>query len=260
MRIDLPMLSIVVRGALTLLLIGWHCPQPAIAGESEKHTARRDHLPQITRSQRTVEAWAVLVDERLLRPPGEAIGTPALRFLEARLAEIKVVVPKRPLEELQKVTIVLDQDHGRLTSMQYHPSADWLTDHGYAKELAKCVHLPRAADLATRRNINEQPWVILHELAHAYHDQVLSFDEPRIREAYRRFRESGHGDSVLLYNGQRIKHYALTDHKEFFAEMTEAFFGVNDFYPFNRAELQEAEPEIYTLLAEIWKDEETAAR
>ena len=30
--------------------------------------------------------------------------------------------------------------------------------------------------------------------------------------------------------------------------MTEAFFGVNDFYPFNRAELQQAEPEIFALL------------
>ncbi len=24
------------------------------------------------------------------------------------------------------------------------------------------------------------PWVILHELTHAYHDQILGFDEPRI--------------------------------------------------------------------------------
>jgi hypothetical protein len=38
---------------------------------------------------------------------------------------------------------------------------------------------------------------------------------------------------------------------EFFAEMTEAYFGVNDFFPFNRAELKEAEPEIYRLMVEI---------
>jgi hypothetical protein len=34
--------------------------------------------------------------------------------------------------------------------------------------------------------------------------------------------------------------------------MTEAFLGVNDFYPFVRGELKEAEPGIYDLLAEIW--------
>jgi len=40
---------------------------------------------------------------------------------------------------------------------------------------------------------------------------------------------------------------------EFFAEMTEAYFGVNDFFPFNRAELKEAEPEILALLSNIWE-------
>ena len=86
------------------------------------------------------------------------------------------------LKKLQAVVIVLDLSHGNLGSMQYHPSAGWLKNNGYSTDLEKCVHIPRAADLATKRNINEQPWVILHELAHAYHDQVLGFDEPRIRE------------------------------------------------------------------------------
>lgn len=40
---------------------------------------------------------------------------------------------------------------------------------------------------------------------------------------------------------------------EFFAEMTEVYIGVNDFFPFNRAELKEAAPEIYELLAFIWE-------
>ena len=119
-------------------------------------------------------------------------------------------------------------------------------------DLAKCVHLPRAADLATRRNINEQPWVILHELAHAFHDQKLGFDEPRIKTAHERFKQSGHGDAALLYSGKRVKHYGLTNPMEFFAEMTESYFGTNDFFPFNRAELQESEPEVFQLLTEIW--------
>ena len=123
-----------------------------------------------------------------------------------------------------------------------------------AEDLARCVHLPRAADVATRRNINEQPWVILHELAHAYHDQKLSFDEPRIVAAYDRFKQSGHGDAALLYNGKRVKHYGLTNQMEFFAELTESYFGVNDFYPFNRAELLQAEPEIHALLKKIWEE------
>jgi hypothetical protein len=205
-----------------------------------------------SRTAREVEGWTVRVDDRLLGPKGSAEGTRALKFLEAKLFDIKAVVPAARLKQLQRVTIVLDQGCGALASIQYHPSAGWLTAHGYPGELEKCVHIPRAADLATRRNINEQPWVILHELAHALHDQVLGFDDPRVRAAYHKFRDGGHGDATLLHDGRRVRHYALTDHKEFFAEMTEAYFGVNDFYPFNRAELREAEPEVFDLLTRVW--------
>jgi hypothetical protein len=204
-------------------------------------------------SIRTLEGWTIRVDDRLLQPPHEDTGRKALRFLEGRLFDITVVVPKDRLQKLQKVTIVLDLSHGKLTAMQYHPSAGWLKANGYAVNLAKCVHLPRAADLPTKRNINEQPWVILHELAHAYHDQVLGFDNVRVREVFEKYRKSGRGDKTLLFNGKRVRHYALTNEMEFFAEMTEAYFGVNDFFPFTRAELRESEPEIYALLKEIWE-------
>jgi hypothetical protein len=206
----------------------------------------------VSHTDQKLEGWTIRVDDRLLQGPDAALGTRALRFLEAKLSDIKVVVPEDKLKKLQAVVIVLDLSHGKLGPMQYHPSAGWLKANGYAADLAKCVHIPRAADLPTKRNINEQPWVILHELAHAYHDQVLGFDEPRIREAYEKYRKSGRGDKTLLYNGKRVKHYALTTPMEFFAEMTEAYFGVNDFFPFNQAELKEAEPEIYELLAHVW--------
>jgi len=95
--------------------------------------------------------------------------------------------------------------------------------------------------------------VILHELAHAYHDQVLGFDNPRIRDAYENYKKSGRGEKTLLFNGNRVKHYALTTPMEFFAEMTEAYFGVNDFFPFTRGELRESEPEIFELLKQVWE-------
>lgn len=214
---------------------------PAVPSLPTAHTAR------------TVEGWKVRVDDRLLEPANAELTKTALRFLETRLADIKVVVPADRLAKLQAVTIQLDLTHGKIGPMQYHPSAGWLKKNGYSPELAKCVHLPRAADLMTKRNIREQPWVILHELAHAYHDQVLGFDNPRVREAFEAYKKSGRGDKALLHDGRRVKHYALTNPQEFFAEMTEAYFGSNDFFPFNRAELKESEPAIYDLMADVWE-------
>jgi hypothetical protein len=161
-------------------------------------------------------------------------------------------VPADRLARLREFTIVLDRSCGDLGAMQYHPSADWLTNHGYPRSLARCVHLPRAEQVATRRNVTEQPWVILHELAHAYHDQVLGFDDPRIMAAWEAFKRGGAGDDALLFDGSRTRHYGLTNQKEFFAEMTEAYFGANDFAPFNRAELKTGFPELHALLEEIW--------
>ena len=94
--------------------------------------------------------------------------------------------------------------------------------------------------------------VVLHELAHGYHDQVLGFDDAKIKAAWLRVKESGKFDKVLHIAGKQVKHYALTNQMEFFAEMTEAFFGTNDFYPFVRGELKQDFPEIDDLLREVW--------
>ena len=96
------------------------------------------------------------------------------------------------------------------------------------------------------------PGVALHELSHAYHDQVLGFDEPRIIAAWTKFRDSGKYTSVMTSMGVMREHYGLTNAKEFFAEMTETYFGSNDFYPFVAGELKQAEPEIFALMADIW--------
>jgi len=205
-----------------------------------------------SRSVRQMHGWTVRVDDRLMEAPNEGLGKEALELLGAKLNDIEYVVEKSRLAKLKSVAIVMDLSHGKLRAMQYHPSASWLEEHGYSKELAKCVHICEATDFARARQVNEQPWVVLHELAHAYHDQVLGFEDARILAAFEKFKQSGHGDSTLLYDGTRTRHYALTDAKEFFAEFSESFFGENDFFPFNRAELKTAEPEIYALMVEIW--------
>lgn len=216
-------------------------------------TLSADESPKPTsRTARVIEGWTVRIDDRLLQPPTDTWRIQVLKSLENRLSDIKAVVPADRVAKLQAFQIILDLSHGKLESMQYHPGSAWLEKNGYAADLLHCVHIPIAADLLAPRQINVQPWVILHELAHAYHDQVLGFDDPRILKAYAHYKESGHGDSTLLITGERVRHYGLTDHKEFFAEMTEAYFGSNDFFPFNRGELKSAEPEIYQMMGEIW--------
>ncbi|MEO0018938.1 MAG: hypothetical protein RLZZ522_2221 [Verrucomicrobiota bacterium] len=205
-----------------------------------------------SRTDRVIEGWTVRIDDRLLQPPNVELGQRILKALEARLSNINAVVRPHCLAKLHSVKIVLDMAHGELKPMQYHSEVDWLSENGYAADLVNCVHIPVAPALIEPRQINTQPWCVLHELAHAYHDQVLGFDEARIRDAHTKFKASGHGDAALLITGERVRHYGLTNQMEFFSEMTEAYFGTNDFFPFNRGELITAEPEIYELMKTLW--------
>ena len=203
-------------------------------------------------TKRDIEGWTVHIDNRLLAGADKKTGDHALRILANRLYDIQHVVPADKVEKLRKVGIWIDVSHGKLKPAQYHPGAGWLKDNGYAAALVKCVHIPVAAEFASVNHQRVQPWSVMHELAHAYHDQVLGFDDAEVKAAYERFRESGKYKSTLHINGKKVPHYALTNEREFFAEMTEAYFGHNDFYPFNRAELKRDEPELYELLTKIW--------
>ena len=207
--------------------------------------------PRIEHQLREVEGWTVHVDARLLDGESKQLGDLALRVLGNKLYEIATILPEARVHDLRAVPIWLDLDH-RLAAMQYHPSAGWLEGHGYDPAMAKAVHIPQAERFVRLAQTNHQPSVVLHELAHAYHDRVLGFDHRPIVEEYRRVVKEGLFESTLHIKGRKTRHYALTDHKEYFAEMTECYFGANDFYPFVRAELKDCDPGTFALLETIW--------
>lgn len=200
-----------------------------------------------------IEGWTVYVDPQLL-PGGEqeTLGARAISMLQNHLERITILLPDAPLKQIQTCEIWLEYNHPKLRNMQYHPDEDWLIDNGHDPRLSKKVHITQAEDLLSRHHMRKHPAVILHELAHAYHDQILGFDEPRILAAYQQAMDAGIYQKSLLYTGDCVKHYACTNHKEYFAESTEAYFYKNDFYPFVAAELQQHDPCVYDLMLDIW--------
>lgn len=192
------------------------------------------------------------IDRRLLEGERADVGSRAVRLLGDKLYEIAEFLPADRLEKLRKVVILLDLDHGKLTSMQYHPGAGWLREHGYDPAMEKAVHIPSAVRFVEVRHQRTQPWCVLHELAHAYHDQVFGFDDADIRAAFEAARASGTYDEVRHIHGHVTKHYALSNPMEYFAELSEAYVGTNDFYPFVRGELKQHDPRGYELLEKIW--------
>jgi len=205
----------------------------------------------IKHEQRSIEGWPVQVDVALLSGDGAERGDKALKILSHHLYRISQVLPEERVKQMQKVTIYLDDNH-ELGALQYHPNAGWLRDHNYDPAMEKCVHVPKSKSLINHFRDNHQPWVMLHEMAHAWHDQTIGFDDERVIKAYERAKQSGMYEEVLHIRGHKTKHYALTNHKEYFAELTESYFGTNDFFPFVRGELKDADPDSLEMLQEVW--------
>ena len=150
------------------------------------------------------------------------------------------------------MTIWVELDEGHHPCMAYHPDAGWLREHGMNPDKAGCVEIANArAFLAWTL---EQPSMVLHELAHGYHDRFLpgGYGNAELRAAYEDAKQAKLYDAVLRRGGKTERAYAMNNPMEYFAETSEAFFGTNDFYPFVAAELKDHDPEMLKLLERLW--------
>jgi len=211
--------------------------------------------PQYT--SRVVVGWTLLVRNELLEQDSERTEH-AVRLLQQQLEEIIRVVPKTAVTELQKVRLYFCPEYpGMGPRAEYHPSSGWLTANGRDPEMAKAVEFTNIR--VFEEELSRMPNFALHELAHALHDRVLrlGFENPDIQAAFDRAKSSGRYDNVerRLGNGRkptRERAYAMTTPQEYFAECSEACFSTNDFFPFNREQLQQHDPEMLTLVLELW--------
>jgi len=205
---------------------------------------------------RDIQGWTVLVRPELLAVENRGATEKAMAMIDQQLAEVARVVPGPALAELRKVRIYLSPPYPGLSpKAEYHPSAGWLRANGRDPAMAKAVEFTNLGLL--ERELQRMPMLALHELAHAYHDQVLGFENPRVRAAFDKAVTAGTYASVSRRDWQGrqtdgVRAYALTNDKEYFAETTEAFFGRNDFFPYNRKELEKADPTAVEMLRIAW--------
>jgi hypothetical protein len=220
-----------------LLLAAW-----AIVAAQPEFEPTSSYTPQ------TIEGWTVLVHKKLLEEKKE-LGEKTLKLLGARLYDITRVVPAPAVEKLRKVRFWVEENP-KVACACYHPSRGWLAGHGFNPEKEKSVEIGGPTNFLGWAEC--QPNMVLHELAHAYHHQVLGYDHPDIKAAFKRAVESKSYESVLYYGGGKKRAYALNNDQEYFAELTESYFGTNDFYPFVRPEVKEHDPEMLKVLKKLW--------
>lgn len=186
----------------------------------------------------------------------------AISHLKEDLSEINKIIPESALKVMKKNPIWLEKD---LTdgAAWYHNNRDWLAeqsekDSRYMTAKWHCVELCNYIHYVSWSDQN-QPYMVLHELCHLYHDQALAggFENPDVKAAYNHAKSSGmyknkpyRLDSKTVYNIDVA--YAMNDQMEYFSEICEAYWGENDYYPFNYEDLKEYDTQGFALMEKVW--------
>jgi len=195
--------------------------------------------------EKNLAGWKVRIQEDLINDA--LYRNRALKEVEKQLLKIRSRVPFKAVKQLQKVTIFL---YKKKPGVHKNVTA-------YYSPLYKAVVFHDATKLHNLSS--EDNAVVLHELAHGFHDIVLGYDNIDVINAYNNAVKSGLYLNVKTQNGGTApRAYALTNEVEYFAELSEAYFSrkygslENDYYPFNIHDLKKYDPVGYKLAQKMW--------
>jgi hypothetical protein len=200
---------------------------------------------------RVVDGWTLRINQRYADEP--QLLDDVLAEMRRQFANIENAVPAPAVEKLRQIEIWVEINDPQFPCMCYHPNERWLKAHGVNPDKTKHV------ELANGRNFiawtKQQPWMILHELAHGYHDRFIEggYENGRIGKTLQRSTDAGLYGEVDHVGGKKRDHYAATNPMEYFAESSESYFGKNDFYPYNRDELRTYDEPTLLLMEQFWQ-------
>jgi hypothetical protein len=209
--------------------------------------------PLATYQTRTIAGLTVHVAARALAHGAETED--AIALLGQKLAESVADLGPEHLRRLGNLSVWVEWDRLSDRASQYHRSAQWLGSHGYLVEKENGIEISNVRNFV-RWVRQDQPMLVLHEFAHAYQHDALGDDSSDVKAAYDAAVASGRYESVSRQVGGSLRTeraYALADPTEYFAELSEAYFGRNDYQPFDRAELARFDPTGYALVDGIWR-------
>lgn len=209
------------------------------------------------RQVRSVRGWTLRIDERLVAKDAAAVEK-AVVLLGAQLAKVERLVPAKAVERLRSVPLNFTLPYPeRRPTAEYHGGLGWVKESGREIALARAVEFTNIDRFEPE--IRRMPVLVLHELAHAYHDQVVpgGYQNKDILIAYQNAKASGSYEAVKRWTGEKYadkpsKAYAMTNQMEYFAEVTEAYFDRNDMEPFDLGELKAKDPKVVPILEQAW--------
>lgn len=208
-------------------------------------------IAQSAYTETVIEGWTIRAERTWVQAEPKQWAD-VQQEIGNQLYRVRRAIPAPALAKVRQVTIWVHKKSPETACMAFHPGAQWLRDHKMNPDMAGGVEIGNTDNFLSWTMM--QPWMILHEMAHAYHFRFLEngFQNAEVEQGYRAAMEAKKYDSVLHGAGRTQKHYAANNPMEYFAEASEAYFGQNDFFPFVRAELKTSDPDTHNLIERLW--------
>jgi hypothetical protein len=191
---------------------------------------------------------------RVLVSPEEAKATDSAELLEEiddKLSAFRALVRMEVYDALRSVPIWIERGPEKGRAMAGYHGVAYVRAHALNPDKARAIEIVDArAFLAALRGTS--PMALVHELAHAYHDRILGYDDAAVRNSFDAAVRSGRYEHVRTRYGKTARAYALEGAGEYFAEITEAYLGVNDYEPFDRRALESFDPQGFRLMESTW--------
>jgi hypothetical protein len=205
-----------------------------------------------------IQGWKVYFEKKIYE--NSEVRRSTEDILRQKLEVIKRQVPKTSLRYIQKIKVWISNEanypfrKNEYSTFVYHVSSSWLEQNGLPDKFENSIHLINPDHfINTAKNFTTQPMVVLHELSHAFHYGCLKIQNQAVLGAFKKAKSQKLYLSVYRINSNtKQRAYAISNHGEYFAELTEAYFGKNDYYPFTRDELKNYDPQGYQMIEQLW--------
>jgi hypothetical protein len=206
----------------------------------------------------SIKGRSVLFEDDLVKR--KELRKKVAEWITIDLRDVELLLPKKAYKSISKVAIWIDYTTGpeEVGGMSgkgacYYPGPSFLFRNGLSLNKIGGVEIFDAYTYAAWRHMYSGK-VVLHELAHAYEHQVISKKERNeLIATYQRAKLSGKYNRVeYKASGQYYRAYAMSNYHEYFTELTEAYYGDNDYFPHNCDQLKHFDPEGYALIDKLW--------
>jgi hypothetical protein len=234
--------------ALLLLL-------PAVAFAQKDKFAAFDKIDGYKRH--TVEGFTLVVNDDVANADTSKFDRKPMDVLALELKLITKIMTAKQAEALRGLPVwveweeKLEMTNGRdgvATAVYYGGHQASMLQKGKHPLKAKTVTVLQMKLLTAEHQpkTDSGRCVLLHEFAHAVHDQLLGYDHAGVKAAYAQAMER------KLYDKAQ---YASTNEAEFFAELTCAYFDQLHHHPRTRDELKKHDPATFKLMEAAWGKE-----